>query len=84
VFLQDVVQKSLAEIRGQMARTQSDDAERMSYYLAVVALLCGKLLWESTPARRRSEAPMDAITEAIRAAGGREGTYIRDQIRSKR
>jgi hypothetical protein len=27
---------------------------------------------------------MDAITEAIRAAGGREGTYIRDQIRSKR
>jgi len=84
VFLQDVVKESLAEIRGQMARTQSEDAQRTSYYLAVVALLCGKLLWQSTPARRRPEAPMDTISEAIRAASGREGTHIRDQIRNKR
>ena len=84
VFIQDVVKQSLAEIRGLMARTQAQDADQMSFYLAVVALLCGKLLWESTPGRRRPEAPMDTITEAIKAAGGREGTHIRDQIRNLR
>jgi metal-responsive CopG/Arc/MetJ family transcriptional regulator len=84
VFLQDVVKQALVEIKGQMARTQSQDAERMSFYLAVVALLCGKLLWQSTPSRNRPEAPMDTITEAINAASGREGTVIRDQIRSRR
>jgi Arc/MetJ-type ribon-helix-helix transcriptional regulator len=84
VFIQDVVKQSLVEIRRQMARTQSQDAERTGFYLAVVALLCGKLLWQSTPSRQRPEAPMDTITEAINAAGGREGTYIRDQIRDKR
>ncbi len=34
-----------------------------------MALLCGKLLWQSTPSRSRPEAPMDTIAEAIRAAG---------------
>ena len=84
VFIQDVVQQSLAEIRGQMARTQFQDAERMSFYLAVVALLSGKLLWRSTPARRRPKEPLDLITEAIRGAEGREGRFIRDQVRSRR
>jgi predicted DNA-binding protein len=84
VFIQDVVKQSLAEIRGQMARTQSQDAERMSFYLVVVALLCGKLLWASTPKRDRPDLPLDMIAEAIKAASGREETYIRDQIRSKR
>ena len=84
VYVEQVVKESMAEMKGQMARTQSQDGERMSFYLAVVALLCGKLLWRSTPSRSRPEVPMDTILEAINAASGHEGRVIRDQVRRMR
>jgi len=84
VFIQDVVKESLAEIRGQLAKTQFQDAERLRFYLTVVTLMCGKLLWASTPKRNRPDEPLDMIDGAIEAARGSAGWYIREQIRDKR
>jgi len=84
VYIQDLLQQSMVEIRGQMAKTQSQDAERLRFYLAVVTLMCGKLLWASTPKRNRPDEPLDMIDAAIEAARGSAGWHIREQIRDKR
>ncbi|MBN1658277.1 MAG: ribbon-helix-helix protein, CopG family [Anaerolineae bacterium] len=83
VFVKDVVEQSLKEIRGQLAMQHFRDNELLSFYATIIVLLCGRMLWESAPKRTRGEHPMDLVDLAIQAARGEQGEHIRDQIRDR-
>ena len=83
-YVPQVVQPAVAEIKRLAIRQQSEDAEKMLFYLSVIAMLNAKLLWQTSPGRNRPESPLDVVTEAIEAARGDAGLQIRDQIRGRR
>ena len=84
VYVQEVVKESMGEIKGYVGRVQVKDAERMDFYLALVALMYGSLLWQATPKRNRPESLLELIDRAIEMAQGSAGWHIRDKIRNRR
>jgi Arc/MetJ-type ribon-helix-helix transcriptional regulator len=84
VYVQQVVKESMGEIKSYMGRIQIKDSERMDFYLALVALMCGNLLWHATPKRNRPENLLDLIDRAIEMTRGNMGWHIRKQIQDRR
>jgi metal-responsive CopG/Arc/MetJ family transcriptional regulator len=84
VYVQQVVKESMGEIKSHVGRMRVKDAQQMDFYLALVALMCGNLLWQATPKRSRPENLLDLIDRAIEMARGNMGWHIREKIRDGR
>jgi metal-responsive CopG/Arc/MetJ family transcriptional regulator len=84
VYVQQVVKESMAEIKSHVGSMRAQDAQQMDFYLALVALMCGNLLWHATPKRDRPENLLHLIDRAIEMTRGNMGWHIRKQIRDGR
>ena len=84
VYVQQVVQESMGEIKDQVIRMRVKDAGQMEFYLTLVALMYGNLLWQAMPRRSRPESLLDLIDRAIEMAQGSMGWHIRKQIQNRR
>ncbi len=83
VYVQQVVQESMGEIKSHVTKMRARDAQQMDFSLALVALMYGNLVWHMTPKRSRPENLLDLVDRAIEMAQGNMGWHIRRQIRDR-